>query len=216
MSINPEAVERILREQLDLMVRKNADYSSDNIRVDGLRGVAVRLVDKVARLRNLLSKPESDRNFESVLDTLRDISNYGVIGQLLESGEWGRNFESVFILAEREGLPPIMVRKIEDRLGDSGISFSWLDDIGRYSGTPYPYSRSRAVHEKLVDISDVVLVVGFPRPAVWRLVEYAVQSGRRVVIDSSIEVYFDDTENFESLEAALSYITEAGVSNVEE
>lgn len=216
MSINPEAVERILREQLDLMVRKNADYSSDNIRVDGLRGVAVRLVDKVSRLRNLLSKPESERNFESVLDTLRDISNYGVIGQLLESGEWGRDFESVFILAEREGLPPIMVRKIEDRLGDSGIPLSWLDDIGRYSGTPYPYSRSRAVHEKLVDISDVVLVVGFPRPAVWRLVEYAVQSGRRVVIDSPIEVYFDDTENFESLEAALSYITEAGVSNVEE
>ena len=216
MSINPEAVERILREQLDLMVRKNADYSSDNIRVDGLRGVAVRLVDKVARLRNLLSKPESDRNFESVLDTLRDISNYGVIGQLLESGEWGRDFESVFILAERGGLPDVMVDRIESHLEDSGISFSWLDDIGRYSGTPYPYSRSRAVHEKLVDISDVVLVVGFPRPAAWRLVEYAVQSGRRVVIDSSIEVYFDDTENFESLEAALSYITEAGVSNVEE
>lgn len=216
MSINPEAVERILREQLDLMVRKNADYSSDNIRVDGLRGVAVRLVDKVARLRNLLSKPESDRNFESVLDTLRDISNYGVIGQLLESGEWGRDFESVFILAEREGLPPIMVRKIEDRLGDSGIPLSWLDDIGRYSGTPYPYSRSRVMHEKLVDISDVVLVVGFPRPAAWRLIEYAVQSGRRVVIAGPIGYGFDDTENFESLEAALSYITEAGVSNVEE
>lgn len=216
MSINPEAVERILREQLDLMVRKNADYSSDNIRVDGLRGVAVRLVDKVARLRNLLSKPKSERNFESVLDTLRDISNYGVIGQLLESGEWGRDFESVFILAEREGLPPIMVRKIEDRLGDSGIPLSWLDDIGRYSGTPYPYSRSRAVHEKLVDISDVVLVVEEIRPAAWRLIEYAVQSGRRVVIAGPIGYGFDDTENFESLEAALSYITEAGVSNVEE
>jgi hypothetical protein len=71
-----------------LAARKQADYGSNNISVTGLYGVAVRCLDKVSRLLNL-TKGRSNMVSESVDDTLADLSNYGIIGQMVGDGTWG-------------------------------------------------------------------------------------------------------------------------------
>lgn len=210
MAINPKLAETILKDSVELLINKNADYSSDNIRVEGSRGVAVRLVDKVARLRNLLSKPYSTARFESILDTFRDITNYGVIGQLLETGGWGRDIESVSILGSRLTTPAEQVGRIEDVLHASGVVFSWASDVWRYSGTtPHPTARRR-VYESLLETSDAVLVVGTITPEWARLVEWnSARGGRTLVVGNSAG--FEDCEVFPTLEEALDFIVSAGL-----
>ena len=78
-------------DTLRLAVKKNKDYSSkgmDPIKLTGMEGVSVRLIDKVTRLYNLV-KSKDPPNYESIDDTLRDISNYALIGYLLKNGKWG-------------------------------------------------------------------------------------------------------------------------------
>jgi len=81
-----------LAECRELMIRKQRDYGSDNISAWGELGVAVRLTDKVARLRNLL-RPGKVPNNESLRDTAVDIANYGLILMMLLDSEWGAPLE---------------------------------------------------------------------------------------------------------------------------
>lgn len=69
-------------EMCALLVSKQHDYGHNNIVAFGLRGVLVRLSDKVERLINLKSKKSKAKN-ESMLDTLRDIVGYCVIALML-------------------------------------------------------------------------------------------------------------------------------------
>ena len=70
-----------------LLDRKQRDYSSSNISEFGSYGVMVRLWDKISRLKNLLRNVEKPNN-ESISDTWMDISNYGLIGQMLDRNLW--------------------------------------------------------------------------------------------------------------------------------
>ena len=69
-------------EMCSLLVSKQHDYGHGNISSFGLRGVLVRLSDKVERLNNLESKRTKAKN-ESLVDTLRDIVGYCVIALML-------------------------------------------------------------------------------------------------------------------------------------
>lgn len=74
-----------------LMDRKQQDYGSSNISLNGELGVMVRTQDKVSRIRNLLTKEmkgDAPANNESITDSWADLANYGVIGLLLRSGKW--------------------------------------------------------------------------------------------------------------------------------
>jgi hypothetical protein len=74
-----------------LMDRKQQDYGSSNISLNGELGVMVRTQDKVSRIRNLLTKEmkgEAAANNEPILDSWADLANYGVIGLLLRTGKW--------------------------------------------------------------------------------------------------------------------------------
>lgn len=82
--------------QYYLHVRKNYDYSPQNILGTGGVGIATRIWDKVARYLNLVgfniktgeyTAPKEPKN-ESVDDTLIDLSNYGIIGLLEKNGLW--------------------------------------------------------------------------------------------------------------------------------
>lgn len=210
MAIDQEKMQEILEEQIELMILKNEDYSSNNIRVEGSRGVAVRLVDKVARLRNLLAQPEGEQNFESIRDTFQDISNYGIIGQLLEMGGWGRDFESVFILGSRNELTEVRVRTIENVLRKAGITFSWSSDIWRYSSRGTPYALQRKVIERLIEVSDGVLVAQTLTPRASRIVEWAVDRGHRVIMVND-DPAFTDCEQFEDIVDAMNYLVSSGL-----
>lgn len=90
--MNVQYLKKIVAQNVALMEKKNSDYSrnsGDNIVRTGVYGVAVRLTDKIERLLSLTDPSNKDApNFESITDTLRDISNYGLIGLMLEAGQW--------------------------------------------------------------------------------------------------------------------------------
>lgn len=70
---------------------KQQDYGPSNIAASGEIGIAVRLQDKVARMRHILLKAlrgDVKVNNESLADTYKDVANYGLIGWILNKGKW--------------------------------------------------------------------------------------------------------------------------------
>jgi hypothetical protein len=69
----------------DILESKQQDYGHGNISAFGQLGIAVRLSDKVERMKNLESKQGKARN-ESFADTMLDIVGYCVIAFMLDDG----------------------------------------------------------------------------------------------------------------------------------
>lgn len=91
----PETMRKIAEERIELSARKNANYSGGELDADAFKnfnlveivtngkisreaGIFVRMVDKVARLGNVMFG-EPDQVGESVEDTLKDLANYSDI-----------------------------------------------------------------------------------------------------------------------------------------
>ena len=72
---------------VQLLDRKQQDYGPNNIAYSGELGIAVRMQDKVCRLRHILES-KGEVQFEAKTDTYMDMTNYGIIGIMLENGEW--------------------------------------------------------------------------------------------------------------------------------
>jgi len=72
-------------EMTELLIGKQKDYGHGNILSFGLFGVAVRMSDKLERLKNLLSKGTTPSN-ESIEDTIMDIVGYATIASMLLEG----------------------------------------------------------------------------------------------------------------------------------
>lgn len=75
----------------NLLLDKHACYGPDNIgHAPGgpLNGLRVRMHDKLARLNHMLEHPGQDDLGESLYDTLADLSNYAIIGQMVLRGWW--------------------------------------------------------------------------------------------------------------------------------
>lgn len=71
-------------DMLNLLVRKQRDYGHGNILSFGPVGIAVRICDKIARLKNLTSKNVDPSN-ESLVDTWQDIVGYAVIAAMWDA-----------------------------------------------------------------------------------------------------------------------------------
>ena len=79
----PEAVafKRISQENFELYKRKNIDYGnsfSEQFQEFRMQSVMFRLQDKVSRIKRLSINPQEVSD-ESLIDTLRDLSNYAVM-----------------------------------------------------------------------------------------------------------------------------------------
>lgn len=72
------------------LIRKQRDYGHENIRRFGRQGLMVRMHDKVARLENLLRKPDGGvkPENESIEDNLMDVVGYAAIGIMWESRQF--------------------------------------------------------------------------------------------------------------------------------
>ena len=95
-----EEFKNIQNEQYELFASKMMDYGLSNISLGStleeeedinmsLTGVWLRVNDKVNRLRNMLKR--KGKNYvkdEPMMDSFIDISNYGVIAQLVLKGKW--------------------------------------------------------------------------------------------------------------------------------
>jgi hypothetical protein len=75
-------------ECVSLLDVKQKDYGPGNISRFGVKGLSVRLYDKVERLANLLMDKEESPKNESLEDTFKDIANYGLIGLMLLRDQW--------------------------------------------------------------------------------------------------------------------------------
>tara|TARA_R110000751_G_scaffold243784_1_gene343926 strand:+ start:845 stop:1201 length:357 start_codon:yes stop_codon:yes gene_type:complete len=82
---------------ISLFDQKQQDYGPKNIaafedKTMNMLATTIRLNDKVQRLLNLLQKqakdPNATPNNESIRDSARDVSNYGLILALLEGDKW--------------------------------------------------------------------------------------------------------------------------------
>ena len=88
----------IHQEQYVLFAKKHLDYGMSNVSAGtqlanaeetqfALTGLWYRLSDKINRWKNLLITNREVSN-EALTDTYQDITNYGIIAQLVERGMW--------------------------------------------------------------------------------------------------------------------------------
>ena len=90
----------IQQEQYNLFAGKMMDYGISNISLGStltekedvqlsLTGIWLRCNDKINRLKNMLKREgRSYVNDEPMIDSFIDISNYGIIAQLVMRGKW--------------------------------------------------------------------------------------------------------------------------------
>ena len=95
-----EEFQNIQEEQYELFAHKHLDYGLNNIALGGdivnnnddkkfsLTGLAIRLTDKISRLRNLMVNGKNYVEGEGMEDTFIDIANYGIIGLLVGRNKW--------------------------------------------------------------------------------------------------------------------------------
>ena len=95
-----EEFKQIQKEQYELFAGKMLDYGLSNISLGSnleekddvhmsLTGIWLRCNDKINRLKNMLKR--EGKNYvkdEPMIDSFIDISNYGIIAQLVMKGKW--------------------------------------------------------------------------------------------------------------------------------
>ena len=83
------------KELQEIFVKKNIDYGNsfeESLEKHGLIAAIVRMEDKMSRL-NTLSKQEALVSDESLVDTLKDLSNYALMSAVwLEQTKKGASF----------------------------------------------------------------------------------------------------------------------------
>ena len=93
---------QIQQEQYELFCRKQYDYGPQNIAVGtilktpediklSLLGLWFRMNDKIERMKTLLLRNgENSVEGEPVTDSFSDVSNYGVMAQVVARGKWAK------------------------------------------------------------------------------------------------------------------------------
>lgn len=207
---------QISKENIDMMIKKNQDYSGgkgDNVTAGGVRGVGTRLLDKITRLNNLLENSDST-NFESIEDTLNDISNYGLIGRMVNEKSW-QVLPSMVYLAG-----PIDDVSVDEAMGwreqfSNIVSFSGVScynpcgafHMGRY--VTLGVQQMVNINKMAIVNSDVVVanLAGTGKGiGTIREIEFAKSLGKRVLVvlphQKEYSLYTYDLEIFESVKVA--------------
>lgn len=88
----------VLDELRDLTLKKRAGYSpgddpyknfrmSQTFGIDPVKGIMIRVMDKIARIASLLENPANDQVAESLRDTMLDAGNYLLIAVAYQDAE---------------------------------------------------------------------------------------------------------------------------------
>lgn len=86
-----EKMQGVFNELKEISQQKNAAYGSRNLSLTGEYGLAVRMLDKVSRLENLLNPgnlKKIDTGNEAVRDTALDLANYATYLVLMIDRKW--------------------------------------------------------------------------------------------------------------------------------
>jgi len=88
----------IIDDQFELFAKKHLDYGMHNVSAGtnletaqekefAMTGLWYRLSDKINRWKNMIISGRKTQN-ETLIDTFQDITNYGIISQLVSRGMW--------------------------------------------------------------------------------------------------------------------------------
>ncbi len=88
----------VVDEQFELFAKKHLDYGMHNVSAGtnletpeevefAMTGLYYRISDKINRWKNMIISQRKAQN-ETILDTFQDITNYGIIAQLVSKGMW--------------------------------------------------------------------------------------------------------------------------------
>ena len=88
----------IIDEQFELFAKKHLDYGMHNVSAGtnldnddevefAMTGLWYRLSDKINRWKNMIISGRETQN-ETIIDTFQDVTNYGIIAQLVKRGMW--------------------------------------------------------------------------------------------------------------------------------
>lgn len=89
---------QIIDEQFELFAKKHLDYGMHNVSAGtnldsndevefAMTGLWYRLSDKINRWKNMIISGRKAQN-ETLIDTFQDVTNYGIIAQLVKRGMW--------------------------------------------------------------------------------------------------------------------------------
>ena len=92
------AYKEIMDEQFEMFAKKHLDYGMGNVSAGtqlvneeekefAMTGLWYRLSDKINRWKNMILTGRKAQN-ETLIDTFQDITNYGIIAQLVKRGLW--------------------------------------------------------------------------------------------------------------------------------
>mgnify|MGYP001296389828 FL=1 len=92
------AYKEIIDEQFELFAKKHLDYGMHNVSAGtnldtndevefAMTGLWYRLSDKINRWKNMIISGRKAQN-ETLIDTFQDVTNYGIIAQLVKKGMW--------------------------------------------------------------------------------------------------------------------------------
>lgn len=90
--------QEIIDEQFELFAKKHLDYGMHNVSAGtnldnsdevefAMTGLWYRLSDKINRWKNMIISGRKAQN-ETLIDTFQDVTNYGIIAQLVKRGMW--------------------------------------------------------------------------------------------------------------------------------
>ena len=93
-----DGYEQVMNEQFDLFAKKHLDYGMHNVSAGtnldtkdevefAMTGLWYRLSDKINRWKNMIISGRKAQN-ETLIDTFQDVTNYGIIAQLVSKGLW--------------------------------------------------------------------------------------------------------------------------------
>tara|TARA_B100000212_G_scaffold311583_1_gene263365 strand:- start:33 stop:368 length:336 start_codon:yes stop_codon:yes gene_type:complete len=93
-----KAYAEIVEEQFELFAKKHLDYGMGNVSAGtqlvnqeetdfAMTGLWYRLSDKINRWKNMIITNRKAQN-ETLIDTFQDITNYGIISQIVFKGKW--------------------------------------------------------------------------------------------------------------------------------
>lgn len=82
-----KAFEQINSELLEMFLKKHKDYGKGNITANKELGIAMRMAEKVERLKHLLMTGNDPAN-ETIEETWIDLATYAIIAVLYRRGHW--------------------------------------------------------------------------------------------------------------------------------
>lgn len=93
-----KAYSDIIEQQFELFAKKHLDYGMGNVSAGtqlineeekefAMTGLWYRLSDKINRWKNIILTGRKTQN-ETLIDTFQDITNYGIISQIVFKDQW--------------------------------------------------------------------------------------------------------------------------------